>query len=148
MNAPKPQLRTILTEDGELKEVDDDLGETLAVHPSPVFCNHCGTANQVGSSFCRTCGQSLDEQVIDAASLQSYPSPQKRKRDALFRPNVSQGQSTAQVIGLVISDIVSLVIMSGLAYWTLRLGQGGVTVVIIIAWFFIEMARHGWTKSK
>src|SRR5579863_7861731 len=130
MNAPKPQPRAILTEDGELQEIDADSAAKLAVHPSPIFCNHCGTANQANSSFCRTCGQSLDEQMVDPANLENYSSVQRRKRDDLLRQNVPQGQTTMQAIGSILSDIVSLLIMGGLAIWTLNLGQAGITVII------------------
>ena len=148
MNAPKSKPRTILTGDGELQETDSDQAAIPAVHTSPVFCNHCGTANQASSSFCRGCGQSLDAQVIDEANVGNYSSPLKRKRDDLSMQYVPQPQSTVQVIGAVISDIATLLILGGLAVWTLNLGQGGVTALLIIIWFFIEASRHGWMRSK
>src|SRR5258708_5929213 len=148
MYAPKPRPRTILTGDGELQEIDGDSPAMLGTQPSAIFCTNCGTANQAHSSFCRSCGQSLDEQMIDAANLEIHTSRQKRKRDGLLTENVSQTQSLAQVAGLLISDIVSMLFMGGLAIWTLTLGQGGITALIIIVWFLLEMSRHGWIKSN
>lgn len=148
MNAPKSKPRTILTGDGELQDIDAEQVEIPAVRPSPVFCNHCGTANQANSRFCRTCGQSLDEQIMDDASDGNYSSPQKRKRDTLHVESIALAQTAAQVIGMIVSDIIALLILGGLAIWTLNMGQGGITALLIIVWFFIESARHGWMRPK
>jgi hypothetical protein len=75
--------RTILSEDGELRPADAETeGETTSpdAHPSAVFCCNCGTANQAKSQFCRTCGQSLDEQMLNPASLDQYAPPASKNK--------------------------------------------------------------------
>jgi hypothetical protein len=82
MGTSKSQ-RTILSEDGELRSVDAETeGETTSpdARLSAVFCCNCGTANQARSQFCRTCGQSLDEQVLSAASLDQYTPPESKNK--------------------------------------------------------------------
>ncbi len=83
MGTSKSQ-RAMLTEDGELRPVDADT-ERDTVTPdalqSAVFCCNCGTANRATSKFCRSCGQSLDEQTLNPASLDQYAPPAlKNKR--------------------------------------------------------------------
>jgi hypothetical protein len=75
--------RTILSEDGELLPVDaESESETASPDavPSAVFCCNCGTANQARSQFCRMCGQSLDEQMLNPASLDQYAPPQSKNK--------------------------------------------------------------------
>ncbi len=78
--------RAILSEDGELRPVDAETEVETSLpdaHPSAVFCCNCGTANRASSQYCRTCGQSLDEQALDPASLDQYAPPEsKHKRFA------------------------------------------------------------------
>ncbi len=74
----------ILSEDGELRVVDGEgESETIspdAAAPSAVFCCNCGTANQARSQFCRNCGQSLDEQALNPASLDQYAPPASKSK--------------------------------------------------------------------
>jgi membrane protease subunit (stomatin/prohibitin family) len=57
MNAPKPQRQhTVLTEDGELQQADDEQVSSPETRLSAVFCTNCGTANPASSRFCRSCG--------------------------------------------------------------------------------------------
>ena len=151
MSAQKPQPRTILTEDGELQQMDDMPESTPDTQLSAVYCTNCGTANPETSHFCRSCGQSLEEQVINPARLDRYAPPmQKGKRDAAALGNSPQGQTVqtpAQIAAMVILDIVSLLIMGGLVVWTVSAGQGIVAVFMIIAWLIIESQRHHWNRK-
>src|SRR5512136_1791920 len=76
----------ILSEDGELRPIENEAdgeGASPDARSSAVFCTNCGIANRASSRFCRNCGQSLDEQVIDSASLDGYTPPEwKNKRSA------------------------------------------------------------------
>ncbi len=77
MGTPRSQ-RTVLSDDGELHPVDAETDDETAApdpHPAAVFCCNCGTANQATSRFCRSCGQSLDEQALNPASLDQYAPP-------------------------------------------------------------------------
>jgi zinc-ribbon domain len=149
MSAQKPQLRTILTEDAELQQIEDDAAESAPeASPSAVFCTNCGTANPANSHYCRSCGQSLEEQVVHPASLDNYAPPMKKgKRDSAAvegSAQVQPAQSTAQVVAMVVMDIITLLVMGALVLWTVNAGQGLVAVFIVVVWFFIEAARHGW----
>jgi ribosomal protein L40E len=148
MNAPKPQQHTLLTEDGELQPADGDQAAMPEARLSAVFCTNCGTANPASSRFCRSCGQSLDEQVINPASLETYAPPQQKgKRDASARQRSPQPQTPLQVIGSLIGEIVSLLIMGGLVVWAVNAGQGVLAVFIFVGWFFMEMSRRGWMDN-
>ncbi len=148
MNAPKPQpQRTILSEDGELQQVDDEQVSAPETRLAAVFCTNCGTANPATSRFCRSCGQALDEQVINPASLESYMPPrQKGKRDAPAQQPAPQPKTPLPVLGALVGEIVSLLIMGVLTVWAVNAGQGVLAVFILVAWFFMEMARRGWMK--
>jgi hypothetical protein len=148
MNAPKSQRQhTVLTEDGELQQADDEQVSSPETSLSAVFCTNCGTANPASSRFCRSCGQSLDEQVINPASLESYAPPrQKGKRDAPAQQPAPQPQTPLQVAASLLGEIVSLLVMGVLTVWAVNAGQGILAVFILLAWFFMEMARRGWMK--
>src|SRR5437870_2022026 len=76
MSASQPRHRTELTEDGELREVNNEPADQL----SAVYCTNCGSANRAHSSFCRTCGASLDEQVPEDDYPLSRPKVKRSER--------------------------------------------------------------------
>ncbi len=145
MNAPKPQQRNILTEDGEIQQIDEQ-ASAPETRLSAVFCTHCGTANPASSHFCRSCGQSLDEQVINPASVESYAPPQQKgKRDAAPAMQLApQPETRTQVVGRIILDIISLLVMGVLTVWSANMGLAGLSVCIVFAWLFAVMLFHGW----
>ncbi len=148
MNAPKPQPRTVLTEDGELKQIDDQ-ASTPEARLSAVFCTNCGTANPATSHFCRSCGQSLDEQVINPAALESYAPPlQKGKRDAPAMQGAPHEQTASQVAGRVIIEVIALLVMGAMTVWSASIGLGGLAVCIVFAWLMAEMLWHNWGAPK
>ncbi len=149
MSAKKPELRAILSEDGEFQEIEDRAEElTPEARLSAVFCTNCGTANPSTGHYCRSCGQSLEEQTVQAGSLDNYAPPlRKGKRDlSAAHPGVQErpAPTNLQVIATTFMDVVTLLVMGGLVFWTVHAGQGLVAVVIIVCWLFIEAARHGW----
>jgi predicted lipid-binding transport protein (Tim44 family) len=85
--------------------------------------------------------------VINPARLENYAPPrQKGKRDAPVQQTAPQPQTPLQVAAALVGEIVSLLVMGVLAVWAVNAGQGILAVFILLAWFFMEMARRGWMK--
>jgi len=128
----------MLTEDGELQPVAADTPEARI---SGIFCNQCGTANHAHSRFCRTCGQSLDDQVIEDSELTSYVSGRKAKRSELL--GAAMQPRAAAVNGWsVFLEVMTLLVVSGMVVATSLTHQAWGIVPILIAWVLVEMARH------
>jgi ribosomal protein L40E len=78
MNASDPRRkRTILTEDGELRDVYDE-AEAPAPQTELIYCNQCGTSNSSTAKFCRKCGHSLLEQEADVVGTEFYNAPENK----------------------------------------------------------------------
>ncbi len=164
MSATKPQPRTILTADGELQAIDADPEAVLAAQSEAVYCCiHCGTANPASGSYCRTCGHSLDEQMIDADPLGDHSAPkklkraerQKQKRDAPLMQTTSEGNPTVQSTEFSISEILSSLLRRpwiGLltlsAIGALGSGQAGVALIVFGGLFYLEISRRGRLNAK
>jgi hypothetical protein len=135
----QPQ-RTILGEDGELRDVDDASESQLA----PVYCIHCGTANRAEGRFCRNCGQSLDEQVLNPASLDDYtPSEQKNKRSAGRAASTKPSRSAPPMtLGMFVLEIVTMIVVVALTVYFASTNLAGVALGVLIAWAAIVSARH------
>jgi hypothetical protein len=137
MSAQQPQpKRTILT-DGELLEAPD----TPEMQVSAVYCSNCGAANRATARFCRTCGESLDEQTPNADSTHTYGAPgQKLKRR--LQP-VSQPQAAAPVnVWSVLLELVTLFFVIGMIATTAHFGSA-VPITVLVAWILVEAIRHG-----
>jgi hypothetical protein len=136
MSAPNPQRqRMILTEDGELQEAD----QSALPQSEPVFCTNCGTANRASSRFCRKCGESLDEQALDLDMVQDLRGPgRKSKRERRARAQSAQSSSSLAV------EAITLVFVAGMVISTAAITNSVLLpIVILVAWFMVEMARHG-----
>ena len=134
----QPQ-RTILGEDGELRDADAESQLT------PIYCIQCGTANRAEGRFCRKCGQSLDEQVVNPASLDDYTPPESKNKRSAQRAVSAQSPRSAPPLtfGMVILEIVTMVVMGALTYAFASMNLAGVALAVLIAWFMIVAARHG-----
>lgn len=76
---PQPKKRTVLGEDGELKEQID-----LPVPgQTSIFCTQCGAGNSADANFCWKCGKSLSAPVAGSTATQAMPK-RKVKNDELF----------------------------------------------------------------
>jgi type IV secretory pathway TrbD component len=129
--------RAILGEDGELHDLIDDAAETS---PAPIYCIRCGTANRADGRFCRTCGQSLDEQAVNPASLDDYAPPEwKTKRSE--RSVTQTAQLTPQDRALMI-EVFTLLVMGVLAAVSIATGQTWLALVILFVWFVAQMTRR------
>jgi hypothetical protein len=130
--------RAILGEDGELHDIVDDAAESS---PAPIYCIRCGTANRADGRFCRTCGQSLDEQAVNPASLDDYaPLEWKTKRSERRVAHVAQ--MSPQDRALMI-EMFSLLVMGALAAVSIATGQAWIALVVLFVWFVVEMTRRG-----
>jgi ribosomal protein L40E len=127
------QKRTILTEDGELRDESEQQVE-------PIFCTNCGTTNAPTASYCRKCGQSLLEQEADMMGVQNYSLPKAKIRAALAeQPAPKTGSSEAAVV----LQIFTMLFVAGMAIPAfIERGMGGVGFAVIIAWFLVEAVRR------
>ena len=139
MSASQPRRRTELTEDGELREVSSTPTDRL----SAVYCTNCGSANKAHSSFCRTCGASLDEQMLE----EDYPlSRPKLKRSERRREVASSDQSNPSSAAFAMEGI-TVFFVAGMVIATAAFTHSAfLPVCILIAWFMVVAARHGVLK--
>src|SRR5262245_13628287 len=73
MSASKQsRKRTVLTEDGELRDDVSIDAAPISAETAPLFCIHCGSPNRSEARFCRKCGQPLEDQDVDPALATSY----------------------------------------------------------------------------
>lgn len=140
MSAQQPkQQRTVLTADGELQTLD---AEPITQQAS-IFCTQCGTANKATSRFCRTCGQSLEDQVEDEPVYQMPGRKQKRSDMRLPAPQPHHPTLTASEAAM---EVVTLMIVAALVLAAVLADAAWVTIPVLIAWMVVEMARHGVMK--
>ncbi len=143
MSTSKPRS-VILSEDGELRPTDADTdGETAApdAHSGAVFCTECGTANRASSRFCRTCGQSLDEQAVNPASLGDYAAPEwKNKRAASSAP---QGEHLTQQEMAVMVEVLTLIVLGVLAGISIASQQTWIAIILLLIWLVSKISRRG-----
>jgi zinc ribbon protein len=142
MSAPEPQRqRMILTEDGELREPDESVGSEA----QPIFCTNCGTANRVNSRFCRSCGESLDEQALDPDAVQDVHGPGRKSKHSMVR--VAQPQPVQQSASSVAASAIMMIFVAGMVISTAAITNSALLpIVILITWAVVEMARHGVLK--
>jgi zinc-ribbon domain len=141
MSASKPQReRTILTEDGELREADPSA--TPESRLAAVYCTNCGTSNRANSRFCRNCGESLDEQVLDSDQVADMRGPgrkSKRSMESRQRAQLVQRGSSSLAV-----EALTLIFVTGMVISTAAItGSAFLPIVILIVWAVVEMARHG-----
>src|SRR5258706_11098372 len=131
MSASKPQRqRTILTEDGELREADPSA--TPESRLAAVYCTNCGETNRANSRFCRNCGESLDEQAPDAEALADVRGPgRKSKRSREGRPRVQAVQPSSSSLAV---EALTLIFVTGTAISTAAItGRALLPIVILTA---------------
>lgn len=151
MDAQRRQRRTILTEDGELHDVDDS-----EMQPAPEYCTRCGTANPPESRFCRKCGHSLEEQAADVLGMTSRSS-RKSKHDRLAvededalparrRAVAEETPSHASAAAAQILSMLMVVVMGITALVHAGGIHAGALIPIAIGWISVEAMRSS-TKA-
>ncbi len=140
--------RSMLTEDGELRPVDPETGEETAspeAQPKAVFCCNCGTANKAQSQYCRNCGQSLEEQLLNPAELDQYAPPEmknKRFLDLIAQAGQhSQEDKASQREGAVLFFLAVLTAVSIAAHEIL------LALAILVVFFAIIILRR-WVMPR
>ncbi len=138
MSASKPQ-RQILTEDGELREADSSI--TPESRLSAVYCTNCGTSNRASSRFCRTCGESLDEQMPSDDAIRDVRGIGRKSKRSMERAlQVQPAQSASSMA----AEVVILFFVTGMVIASAAITNSVLLpIVILIAWVLVEMARHG-----
>lgn len=142
------QRRTILTEDGELRDAADE-SEGL----EPVFCTRCGTANPPESLYCRKCGHSLEEQAADVLGMKNYArSTAKGKHDrlALEEPDAEPERAPSRTDGAshtnaAVAQIITMLLVAGMGITALIMHSGEALIPIAIGWISVE-AIHGGNR--
>lgn len=148
MSSSKPQRkRTVLTEDGELRDdVNIDVAP-LTAQTAPLYCIHCGSANRSEARFCRKCGQSLDDQDIDPAHLPDYtpPAGDKRKRTRQERNELMPTTPFAALMSpqMALVQVFTLVFVALGVVFSLIFGSPLLALAVLIAWFMVEAAWSG-----
>ena len=140
MGTSKSQ-QAILTEDGELRPVDaEPNGEVSSPEAHAVFCCNCGTANQASSRFCRACGQSLDEQAINPASLDEYAPPQWKDKRSADRAAHTE-HMTPQEIAVMI-EVMTLIVFGALAAVGIATQQTWIALVLAVVWLVVKVFQR------
>lgn len=140
MNSTKMQRQqTVLTEDGELKEVD-----VPAPRVETVYCIHCGTANKSIASFCRNCGQTFEEELESQVG-----SGKKIKRFAALENapirQVSNTPVSFKLLKIIIvgTAVTIIATSSNSSFWGYMLAG-----LFIIGWMLTELADAGVLTSS
>jgi hypothetical protein len=142
MSAQQPKhQRMALTADGELQAVDPE--PVTQTQQASIFCTQCGTVNWATSRYCRTCGQSLDDQIEDEP-VYAVPG-RKLKRSDVRLPTPQPGHQSLTASEAAM-EVVTLLIVAALVLAAVLANAAWVTIPILIAWMFVEMARHGVLK--
>ncbi len=148
MTASKPQRRTMLTGDGELRDLDSLLNEP-APNREPIYCTRCGTENEPESNFCRKCGKSLEVEAVPAAPVPLIGKT-KRKHD-LQSIEDHQTQSAVQPaaemnIFAAVTRLITMVFVAGMVITSIipfhdHESSPAAAVFILIAWVLVEAVR-------
>ncbi|MHB8624883.1 MAG: zinc-ribbon domain-containing protein [Aggregatilineales bacterium] len=165
MSATKPERRTVLGEDGEIRDLDSLLNEPdaessaeHAEHES-LYCTRCGAANPPDASYCARCGKALIEPGLPSDEMK-----RKRKRDMGPLPDylpVPMRMPMAPMPGMasqpgaagefnfwgMISRLVMLTFVAGMVITSMIPfhGQNNAAMAIfaLLAWFLVEAVRQG-----
>jgi len=146
----QPRKRTILTEDGELRDVADSQSEEELV-----YCNKCGTANAANATFCRKCGRSLVEQEAAMMGVSSRGGA-KSKHDRLaaedydvdetptYRRPPAPAASAVSEASAAVMQIFTLLSVAGMSITALVIDRGAnawILIPILVVWFLVEAVR-------
>lgn len=145
----KGQRRTILSEDGELREAADD-ADSL----EPVYCTRCGTANPPESAYCRKCGHSLEEQAADVLGMKNFGrAGLKGKHDRLAMEEVDDTPVRAPAkaepttsANAAVAQIMTMLLVAGMGITALIMQSGEALIPIAIGWISVE-AIHGGNRA-
>ncbi len=153
MTASKPERRTILSEDGELQDLDSLLNEPES-SAEPLYCTRCGTPNAPEANYCRKCGKSMQEQAIFNAEMPRMESKPKRKNDHEHNINIQVGRERYTEAAIqpnvmnfwgMVQRLIMLVFVAGMVITSFAPIEGsnsaGVSLFVLLAWFLVEAVR-------
>jgi hypothetical protein len=134
MSSNQPQReKAILNADGELHDSD------MVGQQSTLYCIHCGTVNRAEARFCRSCGQSLDDQSVDHEPSHSYLPPELKAKRTLAQPDehFQRGPMSAPAMAF---SAIRLLFVSGLVIAVYAIGDHAIVlpICILVAWFMVE----------
>lgn len=151
MSASKPQRkRTVLTEDGELRDEISVDGVEISAQTAPLFCIHCGSPNRSEAHFCRKCGQPLDDQDVDPSIAANYvPSTgDKRKHSKEERGEQPATTPFAALMSpqMALVQVFTLIFVALGVVFSLIFGAPLLAAGVLFAWFMVEAAWSGALK--
>jgi hypothetical protein len=139
------QQKTVLTDDGELRDIGTSQENQAAdLRGSKVYCIHCGTPNRSVASFCRSCGQPLEDQADPADhELSRYSSIQPKSKHSDLR--LSQPESRpAMTVPMMLYSLIQLALIGGMIVsLTHRTNNIILPIGIITAWILVVAFQQG-----
>ncbi|MEP7286577.1 MAG: hypothetical protein ABI947_12515 [Chloroflexota bacterium] len=134
----REQQYTKLTDDGELLEI----GDAPAAQLSAVYCTQCGSPNSAYNRFCKRCGQSLADDMLDLED-HDYALPQRKRKHTLAHQEPVQ-PSTLSVLANVVIEIFTLMAMVLICAAGSRYSGSPSAIVpeVLFAWILVEWIRH------
>ena len=125
----------IIGEDGELL----DAAPAPDHSATPIYCTQCGAGNRAENRFCRTCGQSLDEQIL---APENQFVPRRKSKLLLENRRYSGPENQLATLGWVAVEIVTMVMMTGIIIALAVTRQGGSIPVVLGVWFLVALLRR------
>src|SRR5260221_13809459 len=125
----------IIGEGGELLEAAPTPDHSAA----PLYCTQCGAGNRAESRFCRTCGQSLDEQIL---ATENQILPGRKSKLLLENRRYSGPENQLTTVGWVAVEIVTMVMMTGIIIALAVTHQGSSIPVVLGVWFLVALLRR------
>lgn len=148
MTASKSQRRAILTEDGELRDLDSLLNEPQPGQ-EPQYCTRCGTENLPEANFCRKCGKSLEAEAVPAIPVPMVGKPKRKHvlQDVEEHQTQSAVQSAAEMnIFAALTRLITMVFVAGMVVTSMipfgdHESSPASALFVLLAWFLVEAVR-------
>lgn len=144
----KSSSKRLIDSDGELSDSAASALPLQTRQGDLKYCIHCGSANRAEGRYCRTCGQSLEDQEVapeDQFPLRGGKAGQKTKGEKGdqssakgekgHRPPLEPHEAAVEVIIALVVLATVLLVVSSPAPW--------VAIGVLFAWLMVTAARYG-----
>ena len=130
----EPKLKTIITDDGEMRDVPIEGNAQEAM----IYCPQCGTSNRSDSHFCRNCGNRLDEDDY---------APREKPKRALHEPS-SSTMPNMWSAATELATMFMVLIMCGVAITIGKSSSSWVVIPIVVGWIATASIRHAMNGTR